>query len=92
MYGIVTPALVGTILAGNNLIIESEKTDGGIAVFKMDGEGASLHNASFNLYGSSGGRIDLGAVFGIVGGGDKNTMFYYNSKGQPTGVRINCTP
>lgn len=87
LYGIVTPALVGTILAGNNLIIESEKTDGGIAVFKMDGEGASLHNASFNLYGTSGGRIDLGAVFGIVGGGDKNTMFYYNSKGQPTGVR-----
>ena len=74
LYGIVTPALVGTILAGNNLIIESEKTDGGVAVFKMDGEGASLHNASFNL-------------FGIVGGGDKNTMFYYNSKGQPTGVR-----
>ena len=87
LYGIVTPALVGTILAGNNLIIESEKTDGGVAVFKMDGEGASLHNASFNLYGSTGGRIDLGAVFGIVGGGDKNTMFYYNSKGQPTGVR-----
>lgn len=87
LYGIVTPALVGTILAGNNLIIESEKTDSGIAIFKMDGEGASLHNASFNLYGSTGGRIDLGAVFGIVGGGDKNTMFYYNSKGQPTGVR-----
>lgn len=87
LYGIVTPALVGTILAGNNLIIESEKTDGGVAVFKMDGEGASLHNASFNLYGSTGGRIDLGAVFGIVGGGDKNTMFYYNSKGQPIGVR-----
>ena len=87
LYGIVTPALVGTILAGNNLIIESEKTDGGVAVFKMDGEGASLHNASFNLYGNSGGRIDLGAVFGIVGGGDKNTLFYYNSKGQPTGVR-----
>ena len=35
LYGIVTPALVGTILAGNNLIIESEKTDGGVAVFKM---------------------------------------------------------
>lgn len=87
LYGIVTPALVGTILAGNNLIIESEKTDGGIAVFKMDGEGASLHNASFNLYGSSGGRIDLGATFGIVAGADKNTLFYYNSKGQPTGVR-----
>lgn len=87
LYGIVAPALIGTILAGNNLIIESEKTDGGIAVFKMDGEGASLHNASFNLYGPTGGRIDLGALFGIVGGGEKNNMFVYDSKGQSTGVK-----
>lgn len=87
IFGIVAPAIVGTILAGTSLVIESEKQDGGVAVFKVDAEGASLHNASFNLYGSTGGRIDLGAVFGIVGGGDKNTMFYYNSKGQPTGVR-----
>lgn len=87
LYGIVAPAIVGTILAGNNLVIESEKTDGGIAVFKMDAEGASLHNASFNLYGATGGRIDLGALFGIVGGGDRNAMFVYDSKGQPTGVK-----
>lgn len=87
MYGIIAPAIVGTILAGNNLVIESEKTDGGIAVFKMDAEGASLHNASFNLYGPTGGRIDLGATFGIVGGGDKNSMFVYDTKGQPTGVK-----
>lgn len=87
LYGIVTPALVGTILAGNNLIIESEKTDGGIAVFKMDGEGASLHNASFNLYNTNGGRIDMGCVYGIVAGANQNTLFYYNSNGQPTGVR-----
>lgn len=87
LYGIVVPALMGTILAGNNLIIESQKTDGGVAVFKVDGEGASLHNASFNLYGNTGGRIDLGAVFGIVGGGDKNKLFTYNSQGQATGVQ-----
>lgn len=87
LYGIIAPAIVGTILAGNNLVIESEKTDGGIAVFKMDAEGASLHNASFNLYGSTGGRIDMSALFGLVGGGDKNSMFVYNSKGQPTGVK-----
>lgn len=87
IYGIVAPAIVGTILAGTQLVIESEKQDGGVAVFKVDAEGASLHNASFNLYGSTGGRIDLGAVFGIVGGSDKNTLFYYDSKGQPTGVR-----
>lgn len=87
IFGIIAPAIVGTILAGSQLVIESEKTDGGVAVFKVDAEGASLHNASFNLYGSTGGRIDLGAIFGIVAGSNKNTLFYYDSKGQPTGVR-----
>ena len=87
LFGIVAPAIVGTILAGTQLVIESEKQDGGVAVFKMDAEGASLHNASFNLYGATGGRIDLGADFGIVGGGDKNTLFVYNDKGQPIGVK-----
>lgn len=87
IFGIIAPAIVGTILAGSSLVIESEKQDGGVAVFKVDAEGASLHNASFNLYGSSGGRIDLGAIYGIVAGSNKNTLFYYNSKGQPTGVR-----
>ena len=87
IFGIIAPAIVGTILAGSQLVIESEKQDGGVAVFKMDVEGCSLHNASFNLYGSTGGRIDLGAIFGIVAGADKNTLFYYDSNGQPTGVR-----
>lgn len=87
IFGIVAPAIVGTILAGSSLVIESEKQDGGVAVFKVDAEGASLHNASFNLYGSTGGRIDLGAIYGIVAGANKNDLFYYDSKGQPTGVR-----
>ena len=87
IFGIVAPAIVGTILAGTSLVIESEKQDGGVAVFKVDAEGASLHNASFNLYGSTGGRIDLGAIYGIVGGANKDTLFYYDSKGQPSGVR-----
>lgn len=87
IFGIIAPAIVGTILAGSSLVIESEKQDGGVAVFKVDAEGASLHNASFNLYGSSGGRIDLGAIYGIVAGSNKNNLFYYDSKGQPTGVR-----
>lgn len=87
IFGIVAPAIVGTILAGTSLVIESEKQDGGVAVFKVDAEGASLHNASFNLYGNTGGRIDLGAIYGIVAGSNKNNLFYYDSKGQPTGVR-----
>lgn len=86
LYGIVLPALVGTLLAGKNLIIESEKQDGGVAVFKMDAEGASLHNASFNLYGTTGGRIDMGAVLGLVGGGDPSKMFTYDKFNNPTGV------
>lgn len=87
LFGIVAPAIVGTILAGSQLVIESEKTDGGVVVFKVDAEGASLHNASFNLYGTSGGRIDLGATLGIVVGTDRNTMMSYNAKGNPTGVK-----
>lgn len=87
IFGIVAPAIVGTILAGSSIVIESEKQDGGVAVFKVDAEGASLHNASFNLYGSTGGRIDLGAIYGIVAGTNKNTLFYYDNKGQPSGVR-----
>lgn len=87
LYGIVLPALVGTLLAGQNLIIESEKQDGGVAVFKMDAEGASLHNASFNLYGETGGRIDMGAIFGLVGGGDPTKMFVYDQFNNPIGVK-----
>lgn len=87
LYGIVLPALVGTLLAGQNLIIESEKQDGGVAVFKMDAEGASLHNASFNLYGSTGGRIDMGAILGFVGGDNPDDMFVYDSFNNPTGVK-----
>lgn len=87
LYGIVLPALVGTLLAGQNLIIESEKQDGGVAVFKMDAEGASLHNASFNLYGETGGRIDIGAIFGLVGGGDPTKMFVYDQFNNPIGVK-----
>jgi hypothetical protein len=87
LYGIVLPALVGTLLAGKNLIIESEKQDGGVAVFKMDAEGASLHNASFNLYGETGGRIDMGAIFGLVGGGDPTKMFVYDQFNNPVGVK-----
>ena len=87
IYGIIAPAIVGTILAGNQLVIESDKKEGDVCVFRVDADGASLHNASFNLYNSTDGRIDLGADFGIVGGGNQSTLFYYNSAGTPTGVR-----
>lgn len=86
-YGIVAPNIVGTLLAGTSLIIESVKQDGGVAVFKVDAEGASLHNASFDLYGTSGGRINLDPMFGILGGQASNMFTYNSSTGQITGVQ-----
>ncbi len=77
VYGIAAPLLVGRILTGNNLIIESEKKDGGVAVFKVDSEGASLHNAAFNLYGATGGRLELDPTIGFAGGGNKNELLHY---------------
>ena len=79
LYGIVAPLLAGTIITGNNLIIESETQVGQPTLFRVDGEGASLHNASFNLYGSSGGRIEIGTEVGIVAGDDKDKLLHYDS-------------
>lgn len=77
VYGIAAPLLVGRILTGNNLIIESEKKDGGVSVFKVDSEGASLHNAAFNLYGATGGRLELDPTIGFAGGGNKDELLHY---------------
>lgn len=49
VWGIVAPNIVGTMLAGENLIIESQKQDGGVSVFRVDGNGAVLHNAKFDI-------------------------------------------
>ena len=48
-WGIVAPSIVGTLLAGQNLVIESQKQDGGVSVFRVDGSGALLHNARFDI-------------------------------------------
>jgi hypothetical protein len=64
VWGVVAPALVGTLLAGSNLIIESVKQDGGVAAFKVDAEGASLHNAKFDIV-SGNKHILLNPTLGI---------------------------
>lgn len=51
-WGIVAPSIVGTLLAGQSLIIESAKHDGGVAVFRVDETGAMLHNARFDITNS----------------------------------------
>ena len=65
-YGICAPYIVGTMIAGNNLVIESEKKDGGTSVFRVDGNGASLYNANFKVKnGTSEIVIDPELGFGI---------------------------
>ena len=65
-YGICAPYIVGTMIAGNNLVIESEKKDGGTSVFRVDGNGASLYNASFTVNnGTSEIMLDPVLGFGI---------------------------
>lgn len=66
-WGIVAPNIVGTLLAGSNLIIESEKEDGGVAVFKVDAEGCFLHNSSLSVTNEdSDSHILLDPVHGLM--------------------------
>lgn len=67
MYGLMMPYLSGTIMASNNLIVESAKQDGGKSVFRVDGDGAALHNATFDLYNESANlQITLNPDLGIA--------------------------
>lgn len=67
MYGISAEALLGRFIAGNNLYIVSEKVDGqGNAVFRVDGEGAQLHNAVFDVFNGSNTQLSINPYFGIA--------------------------
>lgn len=48
-WGIVAPMIVGTLVAGNSLVIESKKKDGGNAVFRVDQDGCRLYNSDFTV-------------------------------------------
>lgn len=80
-YGIVAPNLVGTLLTGENLVIESAKQDGEISVFKVDGDGAHLYNSDFNIV-SNGTQITLNADHGI--GIGKYPLYTVDSEGNET--------
>ena len=49
LWGIVAPNIVGTLLAGSNLVIESAKKDGSVSVFRVDADGCFLHNSEFSI-------------------------------------------
>ena len=70
-WGILAPMIVGTLLAGSELVIESEKKSGGNTVFRVDGDGAKLYNAQFQIQkttGSTTTQILLDPSVGIAMG------------------------
>lgn len=95
-WGIAAPNVVGTLLAGENLVIESAKQDGGTSVFKVDADGARLFNSRFDLVNnfSDGsvakvGQIGLNASIGIVSGSasSQDAMYSFDEKGNIIGVK-----
>ena len=66
MSGVIADSLIGKLLAGNSLIIESAKKDGDISVFRVDGNGASLHNAIFDIYNGNQVQITLNPYSGFA--------------------------
>lgn len=69
-WGVVAPMLVGTLLAGQKLVIESEKKDGGVSVFRVDGDGARLYNSNFVVTSDNRSVLidpDVGIAIGSVG-------------------------
>ena len=67
LWGIVAPNIVGTLLAGSNLVIESVKKDGGVSVFKVDADGCKLHNSDFSITSEKNNtHILLDAEHGIA--------------------------
>ncbi len=95
-WGVVAPNIVGTLLAGENLVIESLKKDGGVAVFKVDAEGCFLHNSNFSITGDGlSSQILLDPEHGLIIGKyplidnegtltDDNKLFYADTEGNLT--------
>lgn len=92
VFGVIAPAVVGTLVAGSNLVIESAKKDGDIAVFRVDADGARLYNSRFDLVNEyapgSSGQISLIPNIGFLGGKTTSTtpLLAFDENGNPTGL------
>ena len=90
--GIIAPSIVGTLLAGQNMLIESAKKDGDISVFRVDADGARLYNSRFDLvneYGTNqSGQISMMPPVGLIGGHVTSTtpIFSYDEDGNVNGI------
>ena len=66
-WGIVAPRIVGTMIAGSDLVIESELKDGGISTFRVDADGCRLYNSQFEVHNDTSHIVlspDLGIALG----------------------------
>lgn len=69
LYGIMAPNIVGTMLAGENLIIQSVKDANGNMYFTVDRNGVNISNGNFALRSDSGERrIFMSPNLGITAG------------------------
>ena len=86
-WGLVADLIVGKLLAGENLVIESMQADGTAVAFRVDASGAQLHNARFDLI-EGNGQITLYPETGLVGGVSTTAapMFHYDENGNIDGV------
>lgn len=97
MFGIIAPNIVGTLLAGEELLIQSSKTNAaGVSTFRVDENGAALYNSQFDLVketGSGGsatyyGKMSLDPAWGFYGGAISSlTDLIYYSGSTPMGVK-----
>ncbi len=93
--GVNAGVIAGRLLAGENLIIESAKKDNGVAVFRVDADGAKLYNSQFDLvndYTLSGtqryGQISLNPSVGLIAANTaaENSFYHYDSEGNIDGI------
>ena len=86
-YGIIAPNIVGKMIVGQDLIIETESKNGEPHSFRVDQNGASLYNASFEIQDGNT-HIVLDPDLGIgIGTG---TITKEDSNGIKTWNQDNC--
>ena len=66
-WGVVAPMMVGTLIAGSELVIESAKKDGGTSVFRMDSDGCRLYNSQLDVHNETA-HIAINPNIGIAVG------------------------
>ena len=66
-WGINTELLAGSLIIGNNLVLENAN-DNGVMQFKVDATGAWLYNASYIMQHDDGGLMIFNPKYGIVAG------------------------